>query len=194
MVALQDEAPRRRATAWAVALTADTQLAPDRYEFDLLESYAQGEYTLSQVLFKLDTRVQHLLYRSQAVERLTATQLTELLEQARTWNEAHGLTGLLCYGNDGHFVQVLEGHASEVHDLYAKIQQDKRHHNVQLLSDRATGSRWFTDWQMAFVEADTPDFFWLIGYLEARAHNLIMPQIPITEPLLLNLLAQFSKA
>lgn len=110
------------------------------------------------MLFKLDTRVQHLLYRSQAVGLLTAAQLTELLEQSRTWNKAHGLTGLLCYGNDGHFVQVLEGPAPEVHDLYAKTQQDKRHRNVQLLSDRATKNRWFTDWQMAFVEAEAPDF------------------------------------
>ncbi|MVN77037.1 hypothetical protein GO988_11940 [Hymenobacter sp. HMF4947] len=193
MTELQDEAQRRRAIALAIALTADTHLAPDQYEFDLLESYAQGERTLNQVLLELDTRVQHLLYRSQAVELLTAVQLTELLEESRAWNRAHGITGLLCYGSDGHFVQVLEGPAHEVHALYVKIQRDKRHQNVQLLSNKAASSRWFTDWQMAFVETDAPDFFWLISYLEAREHNLVMPQIPITEPLLLTLLNQFSR-
>ena len=198
MLELQDEGQRRRAIAWAVALTAETHLAPDQYEFDLLEAYAGGQQTLSQVLHQLDTRVQHLLYRSQAVYPLTSGQLTELLEQSRAWNEAHGITGLLSYCSTsdcrtGHFVQVLEGAASDVHDLFAKIRQDKRHHHVQLLSDKASGKRWFADWQMAFAPVEASDFFWLIGYLDAKGHNLIKPQIPIIDSGLLTLLDKFSK-
>ena len=193
MLELQDEAQRRRAITMAVALTAETHLAPDQYERDLLERYAQGQQTLSQVLHQLDTRVRHLLYRSQAIYPLSSAQLIALLDESRAWNEAHGITGLLCYADSGHFVQVLEGSALEVYALFAKIQQDRRHHHVQLLSDKASDTRWFTDWQMAFAELEAPDFFWLIGYLEAKGHNVVKPQLPITEPQLLTLLHQFSK-
>lgn len=188
---LTTEAARRRAIAWAVALTAETPLAPGPYEWELLEAYAQGTHSLNQVLALLDHRVHHLLYRSRAVQAFTAADLTVLQEESLAWNAAHDITGLLCY-SDGHFVQVLEGSAEHVHTLFAKIQQDRRHYQVQALSDRASDRRWFADWRMAMVETEPQDFHWLLGYLEARGHNLVQPQIPITEPHLTTLLAAFS--
>lgn len=185
------EEARRRAIAWAVALTVETPLAAGPYESELLEHYAQGTLTLDQVLKLLDQRVHHLLYRSRAVQAFTASDLTALQEVSLVWNEAHDITGLLCYC-DGHFVQVLEGTAEQVHLLFAKIQQDKRHSQVQALSDRASGQRWFADWRMALVETKLDDFHWLLGYLEAKGHNLVQPQIPITEPHLTTLLTAFS--
>ncbi|WP_223650217.1 BLUF domain-containing protein [Hymenobacter psoromatis] len=192
MKELASEAQRRRAIAWAVSLTTDTKLAPTPYELELLEHYAIGELTLDEVLYRLDSRVQHLLYRSKATGHFSPEQLTELLEQARANNARCQLTGLLCYASTGDFVQVLEGSALEVHALYKRIQQDSRHQHVQLLRDQATAERWFPDWQMAFVQADAPEFFWLVGYLEAHSNNLPLPQLPITEPHLRTLLAQFS--
>lgn len=188
----RDEAQRRRAIAWAIALTANTHLAPEQYETDLLECYAQGVLSLDQVLLKLDSRVQHILYRSQAVRPLTEGQRTDLLEESRAWNEQHHITGLLCYSHSGHFVQIIEGATQDVHALFTKIRQDKRHQNISLLSDRASETRWFAGWEMAYAEADPQDFFWLLGYLEAHNHNLLKRQMPITEPLLLMLLNKFA--
>ena len=192
MKELASEAQRRRAIAWAVSLTADTKLAPTPYELDLLELYAKGELTLDQVLYRLDSRVQHLLYRSKAAYPFGPDQLAEMLEQARAHNTQHQLTGLLCYSSTGDFVQVLEGPALEVHALFKSIEQDPRHHHVQLLRDQASAERWFPDWQMAFVQAELPELFWLVGYLEAHTKNLDLPQLPITEPHLRQLLTQFS--
>ena len=194
MSTLQTEAQRRRAIAWAIALTADTSLAPQQYESDLLECYAQGTLTLDQVLEQLDSRVQHVLYRSTAKHPMTQDQLTELLEQSRSYNEQHQITGLLCYSSDGHFVQLIEGPTAEVEDLFARIRQDKRHYNVTALSQKASPTRWFADWEMALVQAEPAHFYWLIGYLEARGHNLVAPQIPIADPFLTTLLDAFSKA
>ena len=189
----ETEAQRRRAIAWAIALTADTPLEPDHYEADLLEDYALGTLTLDQVLEKLDNRVQHVLYRSRATQPLTAGQLTDLLEESRLWNEQHQITGLLCYSASGHFVQLLEGSALNVNALFARIRGDSRHYQVLALSELATDTRWFPDWKMAFAEMDSPDFFWFISYLEARGYNLVAPQIPIKDELLLRLLTEFSK-
>lgn len=190
----QDEAQRRRAVAWAIALTAETHLAPEQYETDLLERYVGGSLTLDQVLYQLDNRVQHILYRSQAVQPFTAEQRTELLEQSRYWNEQHDITGLLCYSEPGYFVQVIEGAAQDIHALFSKIRQDERHHHVTLLSDKSSATRWFSDWKMAYMEAEPKDFFWLMGYLDARNQNLIQPQMPINDPQLLTLLDKFSQS
>jgi hypothetical protein len=195
----ETEWQRRRAISWAIALTTDTAWAPEQYESDLLESYALGELTIDQVLLQLDNRtpldaaVQHVLYRSRAAYPLTPAQLTDLLEYARAYNAQHQLTGLLCYSSTGHFVQVLEGPAHEVHALYAKIRQDARHQEVVTLSDQVSTKRWFSDWQMAYVAAESHDYFWLIGYLEARSHHLVRPQIPVTDQHLLTLLDKFSQ-
>jgi len=189
----QDAAQRRHAVAWAIALTADTALAPDQYERELLHSYAQGALSLEQVLEQLDTRVQHLLYRSQAQHLLSSAQLTDLLQQSQALNEVNQITGLLCYSDDGHFVQVIEGSARDVHALYAKIQQDRRHCHVTLLGDKASATRWFADWRMALVHLPTNEFYWLLGYLEAKGHNPALSQVPINEPQLLTLLQQFSQ-
>jgi hypothetical protein len=190
----QTEAQRRHAIAWAIALTADTPLAPQQYEADLLEQYAQGSLTLDQIIERLDSRVQHVLYRSKARQPMSPDQLTELLEESRTWNEQHQITGLLCYSSDGHFVQVIEGPAAEVNELFARIRQDTRHYSVTALSQKASSTRWFADWKMALVQAEPAQYYWLIGYLEARGHNLVVPQMPIADPLLATLLESFSKA
>jgi hypothetical protein len=195
----ETEGQRRRAIAWAIALTANTAWAPELYESDLLECYALGELTIDQVLLQLADRaprptlVQHVLYRSRAAHPLTSAQLTDLLEQARAYNQQHQLTGLLCYSSTGHFVQLLEGPAPEVHARYARIRQDARHQEVVTLSDQVGTTRWFSDWQMAYVGLDTQDYFWLIGYLDARLHHLVTPQIPVTDPHLLTLLDKFSQ-
>lgn len=187
----QTEAERRKAIAWAIALTANTPLAPDYYEADLLERYAQGKLSLSEVLHALDYRVHHLLYRSQAVAPMSDAELAALVDQSQVWNDQHNITGLLCYSK-GHFVQVLEGAATDVHALYDRIRRDKRHHHVQTLSDYATDKRWFADWRMAFVNIETYEFYWLLGYLDAKGHNVVKPQIPIDSPHITTLLQAFS--
>ncbi len=130
----------------------------------------------------LDARVHHVLYRSRAVRPFTDGQLTDLLEQARAWNEAHDLTGLLVYCADRHFVQVLEGDAPAVHGLMARILRDPRHRHVTVLRDAAGDARHFPDWRMAFAAAEPAEFHWLIGYFAARTQHLMQPHRPVGDP------------
>jgi hypothetical protein len=51
---------------------------------------------------------------------------------------------------DGNFMQVLEGPASVVDEVIAKIKRDTRHHGVILMSRRGVQERQFAEWQMAF--------------------------------------------
>ncbi|MGI4734796.1 MAG: BLUF domain-containing protein [Janthinobacterium lividum] len=194
MAELSNEADRRHAIAWAVAVTQGTPLAPQAYESALLECYAAGELTLPQVLARLDGRVHHVLYRSRAVRPFSDGQLTDLLEQSRAWNEPRDIAGLLVYSRDGHFVQVIEGDALEVHALFARIRRDPRHEQVTLLSEGAGHVRRFPDWRMAFATADPAEFHWLVGYLAARQQHLVQPHVPITDAHLNTLLRAFGNA
>lgn len=150
---------RRRAVAWAVAVTANTPLAPKRYESQLLDRYQRGELTIEQVLHLLDTSVYQVLYRSRAVRPFSAAQLHGLLARARAYNVQHQITGLLLY-SDGRFVQVLEGPEEVVRTLFGRIQQDPRHTQVVTVSEGPGPGRRFADWGMGFgrtVEAGTTE-------------------------------------
>ena len=113
--------------------------------------------------------------------------MIELLTQARTHNQQHAITGVLLH-QDGRFVQFLEGDASAVQALYARIEQDSRHHHVVLVHQQIGPSRFFADWAMAYATLEENEFYWLLDYLEARQHRLLVPQVPIIEPHLLTLL------
>lgn len=185
-----EEQQRRRALAWALTLTQDTSLAPGPDEQALLERYARGELSLSELLTLAEPPVHHVLYRSQAVQPYHEPRLRALLDESRAYNQQHALTGLLCYG-DGFFVQVLEGPPEAVRALYARIQRDPRHQYVRTLSEGRAPQRWFADWRLAYVQSEPLEMYWLISYLEARHHALPVPQVPITDPHLLTLLDAF---
>lgn len=92
--------------------------------------------------------------------------LADLLRQARAYNQAHRLTGLLLYAADTQeFVQVLEGLQAEVQSLYAKIARDPRHKHAFVLHEGPAETRMFPDWRMGFAPAAAHDLHTITGYL-----------------------------
>jgi hypothetical protein len=75
--------------------------------------------------------------------------LLSLLQQCLANNEASGVTGMLLYGNDT-FLQVLEGSETSVDEVIAKIRQDPRHTQIQILYRRPLAERQYNDWSMGF--------------------------------------------
>ncbi len=146
---LSTEAERRRAVAYVIALTADTPLAPQRYERQLMARYQRGELTVDQVIELLNVSIYQVLYRSWAAQPWSGAQLQELLGKSRDYNAGYGITGLLLY-SEGCFVQVLEGPEDAVRALYAKIQQDPRHTQVLTVREGPGPHRYFADWSMDF--------------------------------------------
>jgi hypothetical protein len=163
------EDQRRQAVDWVLALTADTSLAPQRYERQLLEHYRLGELTIDEVVGLLDTSQYHVLYRSHATVPFTDAQLEDLLASARPYNAANQLTGLLLY-NDSRFVQVLEGPEAAVRALYARIQQDPRHTHIVTVSEGPGPGRRFGEWGMAFGR--------VAGPAVTRAFDTVLAQDP----------------
>jgi hypothetical protein len=89
------------------------------------------------------------VYVSSARKALSEDEILEILRVARRNNERVNVTGMLLY-REGNFLQVLEGPASAVDHIVAKIKRDPRHHGVIVISRRNITERHFSDWRMAF--------------------------------------------
>jgi hypothetical protein len=95
------------------------------------------------------------MYVSSARRKFTAPELAEMLTKARAKNHRLGVTGMLLY-KAGLFLQVLEGDASRVRDLYATIASDPRHRACSVVQESPISCRQFSDWSMAFRNLDEP--------------------------------------
>lgn len=99
-----------------------------------------------------DSELVQLVYVSSITlsTRLKASIFDEVEGHARDYNEQHGITGTLCYGN-GHFLQCIEGKKSNVLALQKRIFADSRHKNVQVLLLQVIDQRSFADWRMRLL-------------------------------------------
>lgn len=94
-----------------------------------------------------------LIYISKAVDMVSQQQLDQLASDAHLNNGMCDLSGVLLYGQ-GHFLQVLEGPLHAVNSLFARIQQDSRHCEINLLSFVPIRKRHFVDWEMEVLSLE----------------------------------------
>ncbi|AMJ64904.1 BLUF domain-containing protein [Hymenobacter sp. PAMC 26628] len=99
----------------------------------------------------------HLVYTSTASSLFIETDLQRLLAPWRAKNARLNVTGVLLY-SEGNILQVLEGDANALHNLFATISVDPRHHNVVKLADGPVSGRTFTEWSMQLRTVDLSDF------------------------------------
>ena len=97
-----------------------------------------------------------VIYVSTAAGPQTGTMTNAILKKARAWNEANGVTGVLCQGQ-GVFLQALEGERSTVTQLYSRIYADQRHKNVEIIHCESITKRRFENWSMALVSLSDID-------------------------------------
>ena len=99
-----------------------------------------------------DSNDYFLVYTSGTDETLDVSELEDLVGKAQTFNDAHGITGMLVYSDDV-FVQVLEGQREIISSLYERIEQDERHTSVTIIASGELATRRFSDWSMGFEYA-----------------------------------------
>ena len=95
-----------------------------------------------------------LTYLSEAVSDMSFLGLMRLLESARAFNEQHGITGILFYDNQ-EFGQVIEGERANIMKVWKRIQEDKRHHRIELLEIREIAERSYPEWLLRFYGGET---------------------------------------
>ncbi|MDF2450417.1 MAG: hypothetical protein K0R26_2921 [Bacteroidota bacterium] len=92
-----------------------------------------------------------LIYRSKAVPNLSSSDILDILKESREYNLAVDITGCLLYYNY-EFIQILEGDRKSVMELFSKIENDKRHFNLDLIIQNEKHHRTFKHWSMAYHE------------------------------------------
>ena len=121
-----------------------------------------------------------LIYVSKAVHAQTTRLSESILRQAHAWNTQNDVTGVLCQGQD-EFLQVLEGERGKVTKLYARINADPRHKDLELIHCESITERRYGDWSMAHVRLSDVDPQTKIDWLEFDPYSpsglLIMARI-----------------
>ena len=113
-----------------------------------------------------------LLYASRSVGTIDEPLVASILEKARVYNAAHGLTGILCTSAEGGvFLQVLEGGRAAVNELYGRIVRDPRHRDVTLLDYAEIGERRFATWRMGNVNLNRVNLGTILRFSESPAFD-----------------------
>lgn len=98
-----------------------------------------------------------LIYRSIIDSNsLNERSLANLENQAAINNRRFGICGLLLLSGD-RFLQVLEGTSKFVNQVYCKVIQDKRHHDINLISYEGIVKPEFIEWDMKLVNLESFD-------------------------------------
>lgn len=97
--------------------------------------------------------VNQLVYISQAVRKMSQEDLIAIQNSAKKNNGPLDVTGSLFY-NGGWFLQVLEGPAATLDELYEKIERDPRHKNSRILYNELAKFRTFPRWNMNMTNLD----------------------------------------
>ena len=93
----------------------------------------------------------HLTYRSIAIPEITIEQIEEILKTARNFNSKNDLSGCLVFSK-GYFIQLLEGSKDTIKELMDHIDRDKRHTDIDILSEGEMEQRIFDTWDMAYLK------------------------------------------
>jgi len=118
-----------------------------------------------------------LSYLSEAVSDMSFLGLMRLLEGARAFNLKNGVTGILLYDNQ-QFGQIIEGERANVMKIWKRIQDDKRHHRIELLEIREISERSFPDWLLRFYGGETltrdyPVLAGMVGGMDKHSLSLM---------------------
>ncbi len=122
-----------------------------------------------------------IAYVSTLAPKTPITVVGEIARQARVYNAAQNITGLMVF--DGNrFCQQLEGEQRKVMKLVEKISEDPRHANVQVFYHGPLTERRFKNFSLAFAEVETSDlsvFEDLDGEQALKALLAMLPKLDL---------------
>ena len=99
------------------------------------------------------THVERLIYISKANPNLTDVGVQRIVNMAHLRNQMAQITGLLIKDGD-YFLQFLEGPSHELASTFARISQDRRHENCQLLLKEPITQRAFNKMRMVYADRE----------------------------------------
>ncbi len=88
-----------------------------------------------------------LVYVSNRKPTCKQEEIDKILNSCKKNNPSLNITGVLLY-SDTKFIQLVEGDAKVIMDLYDKIKKDTRHSNPMMISYNAIAVKSFPNWHM----------------------------------------------
>ncbi|GAB7086850.1 BLUF domain-containing protein [Marinifilum fragile] len=134
----------------------------------------------------------HIVYVSFSKNQLSELELDELLSEIRPKNLKQGVTGLLLY-NDEIFIQVIEGKSDTIHDLYDRLQKDKRHTNIVKILEERIDQRSFPNWSMGYQKLSKEESKVLPGFTDLMTTNDIRESLKQSSQAIVDLIVKFMK-
>ena len=133
----------------------------------VLDSLPVGSHAPADAPSALTT-LYEVLYVSQLAPETPVSAVASIAAYARMANAKHHLTGLLIF--DGQrFCQQLEGSQKNVLSAMARICQDPRHVEVNVVHQGALDARRFSSFSLAFSEMDGGDLLEQLEQLDGDA-------------------------
>lgn len=116
-----------------------------------------------------------LIYSSEARSGLAQDDVFRIVEQSARNNPSSDITGFLLY-RGGRFLQLIEGPLMALEMLLARLAQDDRHHDLQVLSRLPVAQRSFPRWRMRRVGVDMDALNELEEALRSEGDGRALPE------------------
>ena len=100
--------------------------------------------------------LRRLAWSSVPSSSFSATRLDEIIASSRRYNDRNHISGRLLF-TGAHFLGVLEGHEWDLHNLWPRLEMDKRHCDLIRIGDALCGRRWFPEWVLACMDQSDAD-------------------------------------
>lgn len=87
--------------------------------------------------------------KSRLAPETAQDEVAQLVARARRWNSEAGITGALLF-DGAHFVQVIEGSAASIDQLFLKLWADPRHDGLVVAKHGPLAERQFSAWSLGY--------------------------------------------
>ncbi len=100
----------------------------------------------------MSTPLSFFLYSSRLAPNCEPTEVGAIVKTAREFNASHGITGILVFDGE-RFTQYIEGPASDIASLVAKLPKDRRHTDfLRLSAGNELAERRYATWSMGYSD------------------------------------------
>jgi hypothetical protein len=103
----------------------------------------------SNYMDRSDTNLHAVVYVSSSSVDYSQHEMESILNDVRTYNRTHDITGLLIFGG-GNMLRMMEGTKETVQAQYHLMQEDNEQDGAIKLLDKPIKHRYFGDYPMAF--------------------------------------------
>jgi Sensors of blue-light using FAD len=98
--------------------------------------------------------IRRIGYVSRPVPGLALAEIPRIVSLCRARNGSAGIRGVLLF-TGLEFAQLLEGPSEPVANIWERIRNDCRHHDLVTLFDERALTPWFPDWRVGFPSDST---------------------------------------